>query len=92
MALNITISETGGRELTKKEVAIIKVSLQSCIDINTATADGKTLAISVSAFALLNIEYITCISIDLCPTSEVVTVTFYRVLDETFCLVDLVGV
>lgn len=56
MALNITISETGGRELSKKEIAIIKVSLQSCIDINTATADGNSLDISVSAYALLNIE------------------------------------
>lgn len=56
MALKITISETGGRELSKKEIAIIKVSLQSCIDINTATAENKSLSISVAAYALLNIE------------------------------------
>lgn len=56
MALKITISETGGRELSKKEIAIIKVSLQSCIDINTATAENKSLAISVAAYAVLNIE------------------------------------
>lgn len=56
MAMKTTIVEAGGRELTKKEIAIIKVSLQSCVDINAATANDNTLTITVAAYALLQIE------------------------------------
>jgi len=56
MALKTTVIEAGGKELGKKEIAIIKTSLQSCIDINQATADGNTLAISVLSYAVLEIE------------------------------------
>lgn len=56
MAMKTTIIEAGGRELTKKEIAIIKVSLQSCIDINQATAGDNSLAITVNAYAVLEIE------------------------------------
>lgn len=56
MAMKTTIIEAGGREFTKKEIAVIKTSLQSCIDINAATENGNSLTLSVAAYAVLEIE------------------------------------
>ena len=56
MAMKTTIIEAGGREFTKKEVAVIKTSLQSCVDINAATENGNSLTVSVAAYAVLEIE------------------------------------
>lgn len=56
MAMKTTIIEAGGREFSKKEVAVIKTSLQSCVDINAATENGNSLTLSVAAYAVLEIE------------------------------------
>lgn len=56
MVLKITVTETGGRELSKKEIAIIKTSLQSCIELSEATAGDNCVSFSVGAYAVLDIE------------------------------------
>ena len=56
MALKITVIETGGRELSKKELAIIKTSLQSCVELSEATAGDNCVSFSVGAYAVLDIE------------------------------------
>ena len=56
MAMKTTIIEAGGREFTKKELAVIKTSLQSCVDINAATENGNSLVLNVAAYAVIEIE------------------------------------
>lgn len=56
MALKITVTETGGRELSKKEIAIIKTSLQSCVELSEATAGDNVVSFAVGAYAVLDIE------------------------------------
>lgn len=56
MSMKTTVIEKGGRDFTKKELAIIKTSLQSCVDINSATEGDKSIAVTVAAYAVLEIE------------------------------------
>ena len=52
----VTINETGGAELTRKQKAAIMTNLSSCHDIGEYTRDDTRLTINVVGYAIVGIH------------------------------------
>lgn len=52
----VTVTETKGKELSKKDLAAISTNLSACTDIGSQTEGDKTLALTVLGYARIAIH------------------------------------